>query len=195
MDSDKKTALANVHEWLGRHQAFALVANRCAAADAECLKAIRDSGDYKELRVTWDEFCTKHAGMTRAYVEQHIQCFEQFGENYRRMAELMLMSPATYRLIHGSVSEQGLEFQGEHIALLPANRDKIVAAVKTLRAERRSARNTPTVATLNKSVEKLIDGALDMAGAPDKRAETIDLLERAASRIQSAAEFLRQKAA
>jgi hypothetical protein len=184
-----------MHEWLGRHQAFALVANRCAAADAECLKAIRDSGDYKELHVTWDEFCVKYAGMTRAYVEQHIQCFEQFGENYRRMAELMFMSPATYRLIHGSVSEKGLELHGEHIALVPANRDKIVAAVKTLRVERRTARNPPTVATLNKSVEKLIDGAMDMAAEPARRAESIDLLERAASRIQSAADFLRQKAA
>jgi hypothetical protein len=184
-----------VSELLGRHQAFSLVANRCSAADAEALKAIRDSGEYKVLGLTWEEFCIQRAGITRAYAEQHIHCFEEFGENYRRMAELMFMSPGTYRLIHSAVSENGFAFNGEHIALVPKNRDKLVAAVKAIRAECRSARNIASVGALNKGLEKLIDSALDMATEPAKRAQTIDLLERAEARIRAAVQSIRQNAA
>jgi hypothetical protein len=37
------TALLEVGTWLGRHQAFGLIANKCSAADAACLRQIRDS--------------------------------------------------------------------------------------------------------------------------------------------------------
>jgi hypothetical protein len=35
--------------WLGRHQAFGLIANQCSAGDAECLKIIRENEEYKKL--------------------------------------------------------------------------------------------------------------------------------------------------
>jgi hypothetical protein len=190
---DNNAAIANVNAWLGRHQAFALIANRCAAADAECLKAIRDSGEYKELGVTWDEFCIKYAGMTRPYAEQHIHCFEEYGEKYRRMAEVMSMSPATYRLIGGAVTDQGLEFQGEYIPVVPANREKIAAAVKTIRAQRKASKPAITVAFLSKGVDKFLDGAIGMANEPGRRAELIVLLERSAQKIQGIAQVMRER--
>jgi hypothetical protein len=194
MSEDDKTALVTLGARLGGHHAFAVVANRCAAADAECLKAIRDSGDYKQLGLTWEEFCIRHVGMTRAYVEQHISCYEEYGENYRRMAEIMSMSPATYRLIGSAVSDHGLEFQGEYIPLQRENRAKIAAAVKTLRAERKSGKPAATtVASLYKGVDKLIEGAIGMANEPGRRAELIVLLERAALKIESLACTMRER--
>src|SRR5205809_5911682 len=130
-----KKSLVNLGVWMGRHQAFGLIANRCSAADAECLKAIHDSGDYKELGVTWDEFCEKHAGMSRVHADQHIHCFEEYGENYRRFAEMMALSPVTFRLIGAAVSDKGLAFEGGHIPLAPENREQIATAVKALRKE------------------------------------------------------------
>ena len=33
--------------WLGRRQAFAVMAGRCSAADAKCLRELRDTKKYK----------------------------------------------------------------------------------------------------------------------------------------------------
>ena len=75
--------------WLGRHQAFGLIANQCSAGDAECLKIIRENEEYKKLGLTWEEFCNGHAGVSRAHADRLIQYLEEFGTNYFRMAELM----------------------------------------------------------------------------------------------------------
>src|SRR5450756_455042 len=96
-NSQNKEALMNLGAWLGRHQAFGLIANRCSAADAECLKAIRDGGEYKQLGLTWEQFCGKHAGVSRVYADRQIHCLEEFGGNYFRFAEVMQISPETYR--------------------------------------------------------------------------------------------------
>jgi hypothetical protein len=193
MDQENKATLLNLGAHLGRHQAFALVANRCSAADAEILKDIRDSGDYKELGVTWEEFCVRYVGMTRAYAEQHIHCFEEYGEKYRRVAEIISLSPATYRLIDGAVTDKGLEFHGDCIPLAKENRVKIAAAIKTLRAERKRPAPAITVASLNKVVDKLLQGAVSIANQPGARAELIVCLERAAAEVDSLVRTMRQK--
>jgi hypothetical protein len=194
MTQEDKELLVNLGAKLGGHHAFALVANRCAAADAECLKSIRDSEDYKKLGVTWEEFCIRFAGMTRTYVEQHIHCFEEYGENYRRMAEIMSMSPATYRLIGSAISDQGLEFHGEYIPLQRENRAKIAAAVKTLRAERKPRQPAPiTLAALNKGVDKLMQSVIGIANEPGRRAELIVFLERAAEQIDALGRIMRER--
>jgi hypothetical protein len=174
IDDQKKKSLINLGAWMGRHQTFALVANRCSAADAECLKQIHDSGEYKELDVNWEQFCVQYAGVSRAQAERHIQCFEEFGVNYRRMAELMSLSPGTFRLIAGSVTDRGLEFRGEYIPLVPENAAKLASAVKAIRGEHNA--KTPslaTVASLQKNMEKLVTTASAMASDAGKRGEVI----------------------
>ena len=188
----KAELMVDLGAWLGRHQAFALIANRCSAADAECLKTIRDSGAYKELGVNWEEFCVKYAGISRSYADQLIQCFEEYGENYRRMAEIMSMSPPMYRLIASAVSEKGLELHGEYIPIESANRDRIVAAVKQLRAEKRAARKQVLSAeTLEKVLDRLVAGVLKIAIQPENRAVAMVFVERAGSRFESLARDLR----
>ena len=134
-NSQNKEALMNLGAWLGRHQAFGLIANRCSAADAECLKAIRDGGEYKQLGLTWEQFCGKHAGVSRVYADRQIHCLEEFGGNYFRFADVMPISQATYRLIAGAVSDQGLECNGERIPLVRENRGKVAAAIEAMRAK------------------------------------------------------------
>ena len=80
-NGQNKEALTYLGAWLGRHQAFGRIANRCSAADAECLKAIRDGGEYKELGLTWEQFCTRHAGVSRVHAERQIHYMEEFGGN------------------------------------------------------------------------------------------------------------------
>jgi hypothetical protein len=106
----------------------------------------------------------------------------------------MGISPVTYKLIGGAVSDQGLTVNGECIPLTPANRGRIAAAVKTLQAERRTRKTViVTPDSLNKGLEKLIAGIIGVANQPGKRAEIIVLVERAGERLQSLAQAMRER--
>jgi hypothetical protein len=125
--------LVDLGQWLGRRQAFGLLASRCTAADAECLKQMRDQQGYKKLGYNWNDFCEQKAGISRRYADKLIGHLEEFGVNYFRLAELTQMSSETYRLIAGAVSDEGIEHQGEKIALTPENRKRLVQAVEALK--------------------------------------------------------------
>src|SRR6266545_2077447 len=77
---------------------------------------------------------TKHLGVSRVYAERQIHNVEEFGVDYHRFGEVMPISPGTYRLIAGAVSDEGLSYNGECIPLTRKNRDKLAAAVTVARA-------------------------------------------------------------
>jgi hypothetical protein len=127
--------------WVGRQQAFAVIANQCSAAQALCLKRVRETRLYEKLELTWDEFCKEYAGISRACADKLIQQHEEFGEAYFRLSEIARISPETYRQISSQVSDEGLEFDGRKLALIPENAPQIRAAVQTLRAQLKEARD------------------------------------------------------
>jgi hypothetical protein len=187
-------AMMNLGAWLGRHQAFGLIANRCSAADAECLKAIRDGGEYKQLGLTWEQFCTKHAGVSRVHAERQIHYLEEFGGNYFRFAEVMPISAGTYRLIAGAVSEQGLECNGERIPLVRENRTRVAAAVMAIRAKAESRTTGKALtAAVRKRLDALLDEAHVVAGQASPRVELIGLLEEGSESLRRLALALREK--
>ena len=189
-----KEAMMNLGAWLGRHQAFGLIANRCSAADAECLKAIRDSGEYRQLGLTWEQFCTKHAGVSRVHAERQIHYLEEFGGNYFRFAEVMPISAETYRLIAGAVSEQGLECNGERIPLVRENHDKVAAAVTAIRAKAESrTTDKPLTAAVRKRLDALLAEAHVVAGQASGRVELIVMLEDGSESLRRLALALREK--
>jgi hypothetical protein len=193
-NAQNKEALVNLGAWLGRHQAFGLIANRCSAADAECLKAIRDGGEYKQLGLTWEQFCTKHAGVSRVHAERQIHYLEEFGGNYFRFAEVMPISAGTYRLIAGAVSDQGLECDGERIPLVRQNRAKVAAAVTAIRAKAESGTTAkPLISAVRKRLDALLDEAHVVAGQASGRVELIGLLEDASESLRRLAVELREK--
>src|SRR5439155_18654488 len=124
-DAGKQETMMHLGAWLGRHQAFGMIASRCSAADAECLKAIRDGGEYKQLGLTWTEFCEQHAGVSRVQADRQIHYLEEFGAKYFRLSEVMQISPETYRLIGGAVRGGGRDLNGERIALGSGSRGKV----------------------------------------------------------------------
>jgi hypothetical protein len=187
-------ALMNLGAWLGRHQAFGLIANRCSAADAECLKAIRDSGEFKQLGLTWEQFCTKHAGVSRVHAERQIHYLEEFGGNYFRFAEVMPISAETYRLIAGAVSDQGLECNGERIPLVRENRAKVAAALTAIRVKAESrTTGRPSIAAARKRLDALLDEAHAVAGQASGRVELIVMLEDGSESLRRLALALREK--
>jgi hypothetical protein len=193
-NSQNKEALMNLGAWLGRHQAFGLIANRCSAADAECLKAIRDGGEYKQLGLTWEQFCGKHAGVSRVYADRQIHCLEEFGGNYFRFADVMPISQATYRLIAGAVSDQGLECNGERIPLVRENRGKVAAAIEAMRAKPPTKTGAGAeMGSFRKRLDVLLAEAHGIANQAGRRLELIGVLEEGGESLHRLALALREK--
>jgi hypothetical protein len=146
--------LFDLGAWTGRGQAFGMIANQSSAAQAECLRQIRDTASYKCLHLTWEEFCRDHAGITRPHVDAAIRNLEEFGAAYFRLAEIVRISPKLYRQIAPAVNAESLDVDGESISIAPENAARIRQAVYRLRGELKESRkrelalSTPDVAAL-----------------------------------------------
>jgi hypothetical protein len=118
--------------WMGRREAFGLMAGRCAAADIECLRQMRDQRKYRELNCTWAEFCAKYLKVSRRSVDRLIGHLEEFGPSYFHLTKLTHISVGEYRQIAACVTEAGLEINGSAVALLPENSAQLAAAITEL---------------------------------------------------------------
>jgi hypothetical protein len=119
--------------WLGRKQAFAAISGRCSAADAECLRTIRQKKLYRARGVTWEQFCAQYAGVSRALADDLIRRLEEFGPAYFHLVGVAKITPQVFRLIAPAVSEEGVQVGDEKIAFTPENAARIAAAVEELR--------------------------------------------------------------
>ena len=108
--------------WLGRGQAFSLIANKCSAAQAQCVKTIREQGAYKSL------------GVSRPHADQLIRRLDQFGAAYFHLAEIMRISPDSFRRITPAIQEDSIEIAGKLVPFSPENALKIKQAVLALAA-------------------------------------------------------------
>ena len=191
-DGGQETLL-NLGKWLGRHQAFGLIANQCSAGDAECLRIMRENDEYKVLGLTWEEFCIGHVGVSRSYADRLIQHLEEFGTNYFRLAEVMQISAETYRLIADSVGDAGMEFNGQNIPINRENRRKIQAAVRAKRtnAEPRAARQ-PKVSSVRKRLDAFFLESRAIAGTSEQRGELIVMLCQGLEQFTRLVEEVRQ---
>src|SRR5437899_3027032 len=111
----------------GRQQAFAMIASKCTYAQAVCLKEIHDTRAYETLGLTWEDFCSQHAGISRVTAETIIRRLDEFGEAYFRLAALVRISPDAFRQIAGRVTAETIQLDGEQIPLTSANACKIRA--------------------------------------------------------------------
>jgi len=120
---------------VGRRQAFALVAGRCSAADAEILVEIREKKHFRKIEATWEDFCVKRLGVSRSYVDRVIRQSRELGSNFAKLSSFTRIKPAEYRQIASAVTDVGLSYGGEVIALGPENAPKLAAAVEALRRD------------------------------------------------------------
>jgi hypothetical protein len=127
-------ALLEVGTWLGRHQAFGLIASKCSAADAACLRQIRDNKHYRVLGLTWEEFCSRHAGVDHRTADRIVERLEEFGEAYFNLSQLMPIQPSGYRDLASSVTGNTIELDGRKIPITPENAPHIIEAVRELRS-------------------------------------------------------------
>jgi hypothetical protein len=125
----------DVGTWVGRKQAFALVAGRCSVADAEILFEIRESKLFRAVEQTWEEFCGKRLGLTRSYVDRLIRQFKELGPDYARLSSFTRITPAEYRRIARVITDDGLSYGGELIPLECENATKLGKAIEALRRD------------------------------------------------------------
>jgi len=119
--------------WIGRQQAFAIIANKCSAAQAECLKQAKQSRVYEKFGLNWNDFCPKHVGISRATADRIIEQYDEFGAAYFKLSSLARISSEAYRQIAPAVTENAIQIDGEAVAISEANAAKIRAHIRSLR--------------------------------------------------------------
>jgi|GEM_PF-2507769 len=130
--------------WVGRKLAFAVIASPCRGARALSLKHVKQSRWYRHISLTWEEFCTEYAGISRTRADKVIRQLDEFGESYFRLTEIARISPETYRRIAGRVHGGIIEIDGRKLALTHENTFQIRAAIQTLRSKLRPQPNPNT---------------------------------------------------
>lgn len=161
--------------WLGMKQAFGAIAGRCSAADAECLRTMREEKRYRSLGMNWEQFCREKAGISRALADKIIRQLEEFGPAFFQLARVTSITPETYRLIAPAVTDEHITANGETIALSTENAPRIAQAVEALRAHA-EAPPAPASGKLDKA-ERAVHTAL--AGLEAMCREALDPEERA----------------
>lgn len=196
MDNDNQSENAreqfDAGRWLGRREAFDLMASKCSAADAECLRTLRDQKKYKELGISWEEFCTQHAGISRAYADRIIQLLNEFGPAYFHLSRRAPVSPDTYRRIAASVGKQGLEFNGETIAFTAENSRRLLEAVNALR-QQPAGRPRGRIATMERRLEACCVALLTLVRCDlpaGERTRLLNAVEKTAARLNELSQML-----
>ena len=119
----------------GREQAFAAIACQCRYAQAICLRDIHRTRAYEQIGLSWEEFCTRQANISRVTAESIIRRLSEFGEAYFRLAAITRISDNTFRQIADRVTPETIELDGEQIPLTPENARRIRTGVQRLRDE------------------------------------------------------------
>jgi hypothetical protein len=184
-------ALLEVGTWIGRHQAFGLMASMCSAADAECLREIRDKKHYRAVGLTWEEFCSRHAGVDRKTADRIVERLEEFGEAYFNLSQIIPIQPSRYRELASNVTGNILELDGQKIPITPDHAPAIIDAVRELRSrlEREQSKSRiPFSVMLNRLdlCHSELAGAIRRGLSDSDRALLIALLTDAIDRFEEA---------
>src|SRR5262245_27420889 len=118
--------------WMGRRDAFSVIAGACSAADVESLRRLRDEKQYSAVARNWDEFCTNHLRISRRTVDKNIGYLEEFGPQFFLLKQIAQVSPNEYRAIAEHVGPDGLRTSNGVIALLPEKSEQVSATVAEL---------------------------------------------------------------
>jgi hypothetical protein len=140
LQSQSDPAAMDLGRWIGRREAFALVAGRCSAAEAESLRHVRENRQYKQFAPSWEEFCSKRLGVSRRHIDRTLRLLDEFGPAYFHVAQMAHVTADEYRAIAPHVGDDGVHMDNAVIALIPENSEKISAAVAELIRRERPAK-------------------------------------------------------
>jgi hypothetical protein len=162
---------------LGQRRAFGLVAGRCSAAQAECLRKIRDEKSYLKFAPSWEEFCGGHLKLSRRTADRAIPLLKKHGPLYFETAALTGVSPAEYRRIEHAIQQDGIHLGSDVIALIPENAARAADAVARLQADASALENAPSAST-EMRIHDLENRARQLCAGFHKTAEAAGCVER-----------------
>jgi len=172
---------------LGQRRAFAMVAGRCSAAQAECLRKIRDEKIYLKFAPNWDEYCERHLMMSKRTADRAIGLLKKHGALYFETAALTAISPAEYARIEHAIQRDGIHVGSEVIALIPGNASRAVDAVAQLQAESNASEAARPAAPIEEQLRDLEKRGrqlcasfhqIDKVASPTERQWLIDSIEK-----------------
>jgi hypothetical protein len=137
--ADPREAL-NLGRLLGQRRAFAAVAGRCSAANAQLLRRIRDEKLYPPCAPSWRAFCADYLAITRRQADRLIALLNRFGPIYFELSELLGISVEQYLTIEPAVRDDSLVVDGAAISVIPENAPKLVEAVGQLLSQSQHAK-------------------------------------------------------
>ncbi len=175
---------------LGRREAFGLVAGRCSAAEAACIREARVTKKYLELAPSWEEFCVKHLHMSRPSADRTIRLLDEFGPGYFEVAQLVRIPPEAYRAIAPAVKDKAVHVHGEVIELIPENAARVASAVAELRGAIQPKPAVPgkppdreRLAVLERRCSELVAELEDLATAVPHRHELSSIVASLQKRL------------
>ena len=118
--------------WIGRREAFGLVAGRCSAADIEILRRLREEKRYLSKSPTWEEFCKSHLGVSRRSADREIAYLREFGPNFFTIRQLTHVTVDEYRQIADRITEVGVQVDGALVPIDAQDPQPIADAVEKL---------------------------------------------------------------
>jgi len=193
---DRSQPILDLAVLLGQKRAFSLVTGKCMAADAQALRLIREGKAYRELNLTWDQFCRQHVGITRPVVDRIIRQLEEYGPAYFELASVLHITPDQYRQIAGSVDAQGVLYEDEKIPIVADNIPKLARAVDALLSRNAMPEPEPAAEISGENAERTLAKAekvLDLTVAGLLRLNALCPDAGVRSRIQSVALAARER--
>ena len=171
----------NLGRWLGRHEALDMIARGCSAVDAACLKKIREEKIYLEVASNWDQFCRTELHASRRKIDTVIRHLDEFGSAYFDLSRLTRVSVEEYRQLAPAVNADGVQLNGEVVAIAPQNKEKLDAAVAEIRKNR--ARPAPAKPSFH-TVLDACSAALALIEKPPCWPDALDKLDLTAVLLQ-----------
>jgi hypothetical protein len=163
---------------LGQRRAFGQVAGRCSAAQAECLRKIREQKTYLKFTPNWPEFCERYLHISSRTADRVIALIKKHGPLYFEAAAITGITPAEFEEIQGAIREDGIHIGGEVIALVPENSARAMEAVARLQAEAAAAEGAKPGLTAQKQIAELENRGKQLCARFHKTAKTLNSVER-----------------
>ena len=126
---------AELMRMIGRHEAFGVIANRTTAAWAETLKQIKDRKVYKQLGLSWNEFCPKFLSISTDKADRIIRDLEELGDMYFMLSEVTRLSRDQFRAIQGNIQDGKLLIGEEQVDISKTNQERIREFIASVQLE------------------------------------------------------------
>jgi hypothetical protein len=153
---------------------LACIVSYCSAADAHALLTIREQKLYRAVGLTWEEFCPRHAGMSKATANRVIENLQEFGDTYFNLIEILKIPAPQYRALQPSIEDNTLEFEGRRILINRENTQTLIEAVQTLRGRLEKERDRATPSPLM-DLQKQLDRTVGQITGVIRRSKGNDL--------------------